>query len=112
MTQPTQLPQPVLMCQMLQPLSAFVLLCWSHSYLFMSLLQMPRTIVKHPEEHLTSISHLGGEQVSLPTCKITNLCECVCWGLHAQYQPVLVHVHVVTQGVGASTYHENIGVEV
>lgn len=98
------------MCQMLKPLSSFVILCWSHSILFMSLLQIRRTIVKQPEE--LSISCLGREQVSLPICKTTNLCKCVCWCLHAQYQPVLVHVHGVTQGVGASTYHANIGLEV
>lgn len=66
--------------------------------------------MKQPEE--LSVSPPGEEQVSLPTCKRTSLCEYVYWGVHAQYQSVLVHVHSVTQGVGASAYHVNIGSEV
>lgn len=66
--------------------------------------------MKQPEA--LSVSPSGEEEVSLPTCKRMSLCDCVYWGPYAQYQPVLVHVHSVTQGVGASTYHVNIGSEV
>lgn len=59
-----------------------------------------------------SVSPPGGEQASLPTCKRTSLCECICQGGHAQCQPVLVHVHGVRHGASASAYCVNIGSEV
>lgn len=36
------------------------------------------------------------EQVSLPACRSWSLCECVCWGVHAQYQCLSGRVHSVT----------------